>query len=291
MNNNFSFSIEFSGIILRFSLPTKIIIPQCFSDLLCEDTDTPTAEYQVQLLSQPLRPEGYAVFERNDFSVYSTEEGFLRIYTPLTAEDGCQVACLIRESGKNILYYPASLWHRYKEYWHSTHLLCGELLLRYQNAILLHSSVVEKHGKVLLFCGESGAGKSTQASLWKQYQNAEILNGDRCVIRYQNGAFFGGGSPWSGTSGIYRREQHPIAGIITLKKAPVNSVKPLGAKAFQPLLSQTTLNTWDKSFMTEATEFLVQLCESVPIFELSCRPDKEATDLIYNTVFREEDTP
>lgn len=285
-----NFCISFSGITLRFSLPSKIKLPECFSDLLCEDTDTPAAEYQVQLLSQPLRPEGYAVFERNDFSVYKTEEGFLRIYNPLTAEDGCQVACLIRQSGKNILYYPASQWDRYKEHWHCTHLLCGELLLHYQNAILLHSSVVETHGKVLLFCGESGAGKSTQANLWKQYQNAEILNGDRCVISCKNGIFYGGGSPWSGTSGIYRREQYPIGGIVLLKKASVNSLTYVGAKAFQPLLSQTTLNTWDKDFMNKSADFIVHLCSSVPVFELSCRPQKEATNLVYNEVFTKEDS-
>ena len=87
MNNKFSFCISFSGFTLRFSLPTKITIPECFDDLLCEDTDTPTAEYQVELLETPLRPEGCAIYAGNDFSVYKTEDEILRIYTPLSAED------------------------------------------------------------------------------------------------------------------------------------------------------------------------------------------------------------
>lgn len=288
--NTFSFCINFSGITLKFSLPEKITIPDFFSDLLCEDTDAPNAEYRVQLLNSPLCTEGYAVFRRNDFSVYETSEGFLRVYTPLTAEDGCQVACLMRKNGSNTLYYPASRWHRYKKFWHCTHLLCGELLLYHFGGILLHSSVVEKEGKVLLFCGESGAGKSTQASLWQEHQGASIINGDRCVISRKNGTFFGGGSPWSGTSGIYRREDYPIAGIIMLKKASQNTLTPLGAKAFPTLLSQTTLNSWDKDFMNFATELIVHLCSEVPIFELSCLPNKESTDLVYNTIFRKEET-
>ena len=287
---NYSVCIKFSDLTLKFKFPSKVNLPDFFSDLLCEDTDTPHAEYQVQLLNSPLRPEGYAVFERKDFSIYRTEEGFLRIYTPLQAEDGCQVACLIRKNGKNILYYPASQWDRYRTYWHCTHLLCGELLLYHHNALLLHSSVVAFEGKVLLFCGESGAGKSTQAMLWQKYRKAEVLNGDRCVIRRVNNTFFGGGSPWSGTSGIYRKEHLPIGAIIMLKKAQENTITPLGAKAFTSLLSQTTLNNWDKDFMDKTTDNLVQLCKHVPIFELSCLPDKEATNLVYTTVFGKEET-
>lgn len=290
MNNTFSFSVNFSGITVRFSLPSKIIIPDFFSDLLCEDTDTPDAEYQVQLLNTPLCPEGYAVLEQKDFCVYNTPDGILRIYPPLTADDGCQVACLMRESGRNVMYYPASMWYRYKKYWHCTHLICGELLLYYQNAFLLHSSVVEINGKALLFCGESGAGKSTQASLWQQHKDARILNGDRCVIRHTNGIFYGGGSPWSGTSGIYCKDYYPIAGIIMLKKAEENSITPLGAKAFSALLGQTTLNNWDKAFVEKTSSYIVHICETIPIFELSCLPDKTATDLVYDTIFKKEES-
>ncbi len=288
MNGNFTFCINFSGITLRFILPENIIIPDYFSNLLCENTDTPTAEYRIELLSSPLRPEGCAVFERKDFSVYPFAGGNLRIFTPLTAQDGCQVACLIRPNGKNVLYYPACHWQRYKKHWHCTHLLCGELLLHTQNAMLLHSSAVSINGKTVLFCGESGAGKSTQANLWKEHQKAEILNGDRCVIKEENGVFFGGGSPWCGTSGIYSREHLPIAGIILLKKSAENHIRALCAEAFPKLFSHLTLNMWDKEFVESTSASLVHLLDKVPVFELSCRPDKEATELVYNALFKKE---
>ena len=289
MNNKFSFCISFSGFTLRFSLPTKITIPECFDDLLCEDTDTPTAEYQVELLETPLRPEGCAIYAGNDFSVYKTEDEILRIYTPLSAEDGCQVACCMRKNGKHTLYYPASMWNHYSSHWHCTHLLCGEVLLCMQNALLLHSSVVKFDSKVLLFCGESGAGKSTQASLWQKYKGAEILNGDRCVIRKLSDVFYGGGSPWSGTSGIYSKEHFPISAVIMLKKAPHNAISKVGSKAFVKLMSQTTQNPWDKDFMSIITDIYVQFLESVPVFELECLPDEGAVELVYNTVFKRED--
>lgn len=289
MKNTFSFCISFSGFTIRFSLPTEITIPECFNDLLCEDTDTPCAEYQVELLDAPLRPEGCAVYTQNDFCVYETAEGSLRIYTPLTAPNGCQIACLMRKSGKHTLYYPSSVWEDHRRYWHCTHLICGESLLAMNKALLLHSSVVEYGSKALLFCGESGAGKSTQANLWKQFKDAKILNGDRCVITEKDGIFYGGGSPWSGTSGIYHRENYPISAIIMLKKAETNTITQINRTAFPKLFSQTTLNTWDPKFMNTISDVFVHLLSKVPVFELSCRPDEDAVNLVYDRVIKKEE--
>lgn len=284
-----SVCIKFSGITLKFTFPSKVNLPDFFSDLLCEDTDTPDAEYQIELLSSPLCPEGYAVSERKDFSVYRTNEGWLRIYTPLTAEDGCCVSCLIRENGKHTLYYPASMWEHYSSYFHCAHLMCGELMLLMQNALLLHSSVVMINNKTLLFCGASGVGKSTQANLWKEHRKAEIINGDRAVISKVGTKFFAGGSLWCGTSGIYRPEQKEIAGIFILKQHCENTLRLLSSEAFPILFSNTTVNDWDKAFVDKVCSVYSELLASVPVYELSCRADKEAVDLVYITLFSEEE--
>lgn len=290
MSSKFSFCINFSAITLKFTLPTKINLPDCFCDLLCEDTDTPDCEYRVELLRSPLCPEGTVIYEQKDFTVYAEKDGFLRLYTPLTAEDGCCVACLVRKNGQNVLYYPESMWEHYSSYWHCTHLLCGELLLRNFDAVLLHSSVVLHENKTLLFCGASGAGKSTQAELWKQYRNAEIINGDRAVITKKDSTFCAGGSPWCGTSRIHRKEQAPLAGIFVMRKHSENIVRPLKSEAFATLFSQTTVNQWDKDFVDFVCSFYIDLLTNVPVYELYCRPDKEATDLAYNTIFNKEGT-
>lgn len=284
-----SVCIKFSGLTLKFSFPSKVNLPDFFSDLLCEDTDSPHAEYQIELLSSPLCPEGYAVLERKDFSVYRTKDGWLRIYTPLTAKDGCCVACLIRENGRHTIYYPASMWDHYKSYFHCTHLMCGELMLLSQNALLLHSSVVMINDKTILFCGASGAGKSTQADLWEKHMNAEILNGDRALIMKKGTKFYAGGSIWCGTSGIYRSEQKEIAGIIVLKKHSETLIRPLTSEAFPMLFSQTTINDWDQEFVNRICTIYTDLLASVPVYELSCRADKEAVDFVYNTLFKKED--
>lgn len=288
MSGKHSFCIYFSGLTIRFSLPTTVNLPECFAALLCKDCGKADEEYNIELLTAPLQVEGTPIFKNNDVNIYLNDKGCLRIHKALTADDGCQVACLLSKEGNNTLYYPASQWESYRRYWHCTHLLAGEQLLLRHDALLLHSSLVAVNGKAVLFSGASGAGKSTQANLWKEHLGADILNGDRTVIMKKQGAFLGGGSPWSGTSGIFRPEQAPIAGIFLLKKGEENQLRRLGKEAFLPLYGQTTVNSYNPEFVEKATALYSELLSAVPVYELTCRPDRDAVMLAYNTLFSKE---
>lgn len=278
-------TIRFSEISVKFVFPSEIGIPKEFKEFLIEDQGNADVEYQVHLLEQPMQFAGELVGSYNGMQVYRTEEGTIRNYTPLTEKDGCQVACLFRKHQKHTLYYPAKRWDFYSQELHLLHLIgIEEVLMRHQ-ALLLHSAVVKLGGYTVLFSGPSGIGKSTQARLWETHLGAKAINGDRCVIRKKENTFWGSGSPWCGTSGIYSKEQAPIKGIFILKQASVSSVKRLGIEAFKALYSQCIVNLWDEAFVGQLTELLSKLLEQVPVYELACQPDQAAVELAYHTLF------
>lgn len=243
------------------------------------------AQYTVRLLERPLTLPASPDHIHRDTKLYRTEEGWLRVYTPLITEDGLQVACLLRPNGDNELYYPAPMWDFYSAPLRCTHLIAVETLLLRRDAFLLHSSVVSFRGKAVLFSGAAFAGKSTQAALWEKHLGARIINGDRCVIRRTENGFIGSGSPWAGTSGIYRDEQAPIAGIFLVRQAPENRVQRLGFAAFAPLFTQTLVNSWDQDFMEHITELFQQLLSQVPVYALYCRPDEGAVRVAAQALF------
>lgn len=285
MPSDRSVCISFSGITIRFTFPTPPVLSEPFLALRCDDPGEVHEEFEIRLLNEPLRPEGAPTHSSPGLTIYPEEEGWLRIYSPLIAEDGCQVACLLCSDGKNVLYYPASRWDFYSNPLRCFHLIGCEILLLRRDALLLHSSVVMHQGKAVLFSGPPCAGKSTQAKLWADHLGAEIINGDRCVIMKRDGIFYGGGSPWAGTSGIYRPEQAPIAGIILVNKAPENSLQRLGIAAFTPLFTQTIVNSWDTLFMEKITRLFQELLLQVPVYRLNCRPDLEAVELVHRALF------
>lgn len=279
------FCISFSGITIRFLLPTPADLPEELSAFLCDDPGDVDAEYEICLIREPLCPGTPLIHVERGIEFYKTKEGWLRIYTPLIEEDGCQVACLLCSDSRNKLFYPASRWDFYASRLSCIHLIGIEVLLLQHDALLLHSSVVRLKDKAVLFSGPSGAGKSTQAALWQQYLGAEIINGDRCVISKRPDGFYGGGSPWSGTSRIYHRAQAPIAGIFLVHQSPENSVQRLGITAFPALFSQTVINSWDSPFMDRMTALFADLMAQVPVYRLNCRPDQDAVMTAFQTLF------
>lgn len=282
-----TFCIRFSGIRIQFNIPGEYSGQAWKDDLLSTD-ESCDAAFTVQLLYSPLQVPATHFYKNYKYTIYQTDEGQLRIYHEITAADGCQVACLLRPDNHHTLYYPASRWDFYAHPLNCLHLIAPEHILIRKNAFLLHSSVVALHGKTVLFAGPSTAGKSTQASLWQTHLGAEILNGDRCVVMQRDGQFWGGGSPWAGTSGIYRPEQYPIAGIVLLGKSPENRIRRMGADAFAPLFGQTLVNSWDREFMETVTSLYADLLAQVPVYHLDCRPDADAVALAYQTIFGKE---
>lgn len=290
MGKEFAFCLRLSGITVRFVTPTAIDLPDNFQPFACPDTDLPDEEYRVELLTQPLNPGAPMVHQEGEANIYHTERGWLWIYPALGDPAGCQVACLFCGDGHHTLYYPASKWEEYSKVWRCGHLISGERFLLRHDALLLHSSFVEMDGKAVLFAGPSGVGKSTMADLWKTYLDARVLNGDRTVIQQTPQGFTAAGSIWAGSSGIYCPDILPIAGIFVLNQAPQNRVERLGFDAFIPLFSQTIINSWDRDFMDRMTALYATFLDKIPVYRLHCRPDRQAVELAYHTLFGKEST-
>ncbi len=159
--------------------------------------------------------------------------------------------------------------------------ICLEYIFSIFHGYILHSSFIKWKERGILFTAPSGVGKSTQAELWKYYENADILNGDRTAIRFDKNVWEAYGLPYAGSSDIFRNESAPIAAIIVLEQAPVNRLKRLhGIQAFKALFSQLTLHPWDPSFMQRIMDNLNLMLQDVPVYKLLCTPDQRAVDIL-----------
>ena len=163
-----------------------------------------------------------------------------------------------------------------------------EVHLANLGAISLHSSLIRYQGKAILFTAPSGTGKSTQADLWAKHRGADVFNGDRSMIRKIGGSWTAFGSPFAGTSGLYRNESAPIRAIIVLRKAETNSIRMLGqAEAFRCLYSETIIPRWNDKAHSLIMDLITQITAEIPVVMLSCRPEESSVDLL-NQFLQEE---
>jgi len=165
-------------------------------------------------------------------------------------------------------------------------LMVMELFFQRLDAFLLHCSFIRFSDYAVLFSAPPGIGKSTQADLWHLYENAEILNGDRAMIRRLDDRWIAYGLPIAGSSGIYRNECAPVKAIVVLRQAKQNSVRRLSLpEALRHLYPEVTVHRWDDQFVNTALNQLISLFSSVPAYLLECRPDQGAVQLLKDTLF------
>lgn len=142
--------------------------------------------------------------------------------------------------------------------------------------LILHSAyIVTPQGQGLLFSGPSGAGKSTQAELWRQYAGAQVINGDRSLVRPGDGTVHG--ILYSGTSGICRNVSAPLRAIVLPVQGAENRVYPLRPKeAFMALVNQCAYYPWAADSAAQMTGLAAALIGAVPVYGLTCRKDEGA---------------
>lgn len=157
-----------------------------------------------------------------------------------------------------------------------------------RQTVAVHASAIIHNHKAILFLGESGTGKSTHTRLWREHiQEVSLLNDDSPILRIESGKCYVYGSPWSGKTPCYRQVKVELAAIVRLSQAPENSMhhlnlhEAIGAlyPSFPPAFSSNEL-------LAEALYgILSDVLKQTPVYHLSCLPNEQAVQLVYNTLY------
>ena len=147
--------------------------------------------------------------------------------------------------------------------------------------IMLHSCAVIDSENGIVFAGIGGAGKTTTARLWHENPVVRVVNDDHTILRKIDGHFRVYGTPWHGQGGFALADDAPIKKVFILRHAPANQAKRLSpAQAAAALLVRTFAPLWDAPAMDFTLQFLDDLCQSVPCYELGFVPDQSAVEYV-----------
>ena len=143
--------------------------------------------------------------------------------------------------------------------------------------MLVHCSVLEYDGNAYAFLGRSGTGKSTHTKLWLKYLSpTRVINGDKPILEYKDGAFIAYGTPWMGKERWGTRAQAPLKGLCFLEQAKVNSIRKLSiAEASTRLFTQILIPSEEKNAIV-TLELTDKIVTQVPAYLLQCDISEEA---------------
>ena len=253
-----------------------------------ENDDKINVIYKIKQIDSPIVFEKEPIYQNQNMNVYQVEGTEYRQFSWWNACENYPITlkCGEKEPLVYEIYLTESQMRMFAKKMHFGGYLAMEKVMLINDTFQLHASVVEKNGRGILFTAPSGTGKSTQANLWKEYEKAIIINGDKAMIRKNNGKFSAYGSPYAGSSQIYKDMSVPVHGIVVLSQAKENRIEILPkAEAFMKLYKESVINAWNKDYLNRLAGLIQELVSMVPVYYLACRPDESAVKLLKNKLF------
>lgn len=152
------------------------------------------------------------------------------------------------------------------------------------DGFLLHGACVEYNGEAYAFCAKSGVGKSTHLGLWKKHfgDAANIINGDKPIIRRQNGVFYVYGTPWCGKEGWNMNTYAPLKALCFLERSVINSIEPVPDFMVMQRLCHQILLPKDTGQMNNYLDMLDSFIRLTPCYVMHCNMETEAARIAYD---------
>jgi len=164
------------------------------------------------------------------------------------------------------------------------HPLCELLyiiLLSRGNGLLIHACGIVYKGRGFLFSGESEAGKTTMARIWNKVEGARVLNDERIIIRKADKGYRIYGTPWLGEGRFHSNHSAPLERIFFLYHSKKNTLRRVNKlDTISTLFVRSRLTHWDKAGLSFSLNFIEELSERVPVFNLGFSPDERLIDFI-----------
>ncbi len=158
------------------------------------------------------------------------------------------------------------------------------------DALFLHASLIDVNNVGIAFTAISGTGKSTHTLLWQKLlgDNVQIINGDKPIVRFEDGIPYGYGTPWCGKEHWGKNARTPIKHICFIERSETNSCEKITAnEALKGIFSQLHIPK-DPTAALKTLELLDKLLKAVNIWVIKCNTDISAAEVAYNTIFKGE---
>jgi hypothetical protein len=143
--------------------------------------------------------------------------------------------------------------------------------------IMIHSSGVNNLGQGYLFSGVSGKGKTTMANLWKD-AGAKVIHDDRLIIRYTCSGYRMYNTP------VYEHDEplsSPLNKVFIIEHGTENILVPLKeATAVSHVMANCIQHNWGQDIIGKLLGSVSTLCNTLPVFKLSFKPDRSVIDHI-----------
>lgn len=293
MSNDNIYNFWFSE--MKISLKTKwlVYITDNFTPFyIQEDAQKEQCLFECVVCDELENIQGTKVYSGLEYDVIRRRDNqYIRLFKD--HKEGDRVYAVLQsmpESGKAVISVLKGNEYHFDDTNNSFFHTGWEQFLIQRNRLILHTSLLNTQFGGLVFSGPSGIGKSTQAELWKEYEEAEQINGDRPILYKKENVWMGYGSPYAGSSKCYVNKGVPVRAIMLLAQGEDCRIMPLRkSEAFREIFRNCTVYSWDREFVERVITLVTELVSDIPIYRLICTPDQRAVEAVKELLKKESE--
>lgn len=154
------------------------------------------------------------------------------------------------------------------------------------NSFVMHGALISVNDEGFIFLAKSGVGKTTHLRMYLDTfkEKAEIINGDKPIIKYIDGKFYGYGTPYNGKENMGVNKRVEIKGICFLKRGSINKAYETNKDEASTLIFNQILlpnNMEDYDILINLLNIFISKINTI---SLECNLDKEACLVSYRAL-------
>lgn len=176
------------------------------------------------------------------------------------------------------------------------------------DALTLHSVIVDVMGTGVAFAAKSGTGKSTHMDLWQKLlgDKMTVVNGDKPIVRFFDKETaakvdenpeknhteptlpdipYAYGTPWMGKENLGCNMRTPLKHICFIERSETNSVEKMAASDAVNLIFNQVYIPKDPMAAMKTMELVNKLLNKCEIWKIKCNMDPAAAEVAYNAIF------
>lgn len=154
------------------------------------------------------------------------------------------------------------------------------------NAMLLHASTISVKNKGVAFLARSGVGKTTHTFLWRKLlgDSLTVINGDKPILRFFDGAPYVYGTPWAGKEKLQTNARAELTDLCFIERSKTNYVEKLTADGCLDRIMSQVLLPSDAQSLTKTLELTDMLLNRCNLWLIHCNTDSDAAKTAYSTI-------